>query len=143
MIIQQISIFVENKPGRLAEITRLLADNNINLRALSIADTTKFGILRVVVDKPAFAVDILKKEGLTVSFTDVLAISISDNPGGLALPLEILNRENIAIEYMYAFIGFTNNRAYVIIRVEDNEKAIAALTAENVPLLDAKDVYTM
>ncbi|MBE6903434.1 MAG: ACT domain-containing protein [Ruminococcaceae bacterium] len=143
MKIQQISIFVENKPGRLAEITRLLADNDVNLRALSISDTTKFGILRVIVDKPTLAVEVLKNEGLTVSYTDVLAISISDNPGGLALPLEILNREDIAIEYMYAFIGSTNNQAYVIIRVEDNEKAIAALSAANIPLLNANDVYTL
>lgn len=143
MLIKQLSVFVENKSGRLSEITRLLAENGVNLRALSIADTTKFGILRLIVDKPTLAVDVLREGGMTVSLTDVIAISISDNPGGLAKPLDILNNKGIGIEYMYAFIGSTNGQAYVILRVEDNEKAIETLSEAGVTLLKADEIYTL
>lgn len=143
MLIKQLSVFVENKSGRLSEITRLLAESGINLRALSIADTAKFGILRMIVDKPSLAVEILKEAGVTVSLTDVIAISISDTPGGLAKPLEILNDKNIGIEYMYAFIGNANNRAHVILRVEDSQSAIDILTEAGITLLKTEDVYTL
>lgn len=143
MLLKQLSVFVENKSGRLSEITRLLAENGINLRALSIADTTKFGILRIIVDKPALAVEILKEAEMTVNLTDVLAISISDKPGGLAKPLELLYEKGIGIEYMYAFIGNTGGKAYVILRVENNDAAIDVLTKAGISLLRADEIYTL
>lgn len=118
MIIKQISIFVENKPGRLAEITKIIAENNINIRALSVADTTHFGILRIIVDNPTEVERVLKEVGLTVSITSVITACIHDRPGGLAEVLGILAENDIAIEYMYAFIAKSENEAYVVMRIE-------------------------
>lgn len=143
MIIKQISVFVENKAGRLAEITEILAKNSIDIRALSIADTTKFGILRLIVNKPDVAEKAIKSAGLTVSLTDVIAIAIDDKPGGLAIALKALNDANIGVEYMYAFIGTTHKKAYVILRVEQNEKAIEVLIKAGVDLLKSESVYNI
>ncbi|PWM46592.1 MAG: hypothetical protein DBX47_02090 [Clostridiales bacterium] len=119
----QVSVFVENKEGRLADITKVLADNNINIRALSIADTTNFGILRLIVDDPQKAEAALKANNFTVSLTHVIAIEIQDVPGGLLQALDVLNSANISIEYMYAFIGSTEGKAAVVMRVEDRKTA--------------------
>lgn len=105
MQIKQLSIFVENKAGRLAEITAVLAEANVDIRAISIADTSDFGILRLIVDHPDEAVEALKKAGMTVSLTSVIAIGIHDRPGEFAKAMRILADEHIAIEYMYAFIS--------------------------------------
>src|SRR3974377_1387822 len=105
MKVKQISVFLENKSGRLAGVTKALGDNNINIRALSIADTTDFGILRLIVSDPEKAVNILKAEDFTVSETSIIAVQIPDNPGGLAGILQILDGSKINIEYMYAFVG--------------------------------------
>ncbi|MBE6687919.1 MAG: ACT domain-containing protein [Ruminococcaceae bacterium] len=127
MIIKQISIFVENKHGRLADITEILARNNINILALSIADTTNFGILRVIVDNPEHAENVLKEAGLTVSITSVLAVTIDDTPGGLAGCLRLLADNSIPVEYAYAFVSQTANKACVILRIEKDFKALTVL----------------
>ncbi len=143
MYIKQLSVFVENKDGRLAEITTIIANAGIDIRALSIADTTDFGILRLVVDKPYEAEKILKDAGLTVSLTDVIAIGIPDRPGGFAETITAVANQAVAVEYMYAFISREQDRAYLIMRVADNETAIAALKAQGCDLLDGESVYQL
>lgn len=143
MYIKQLSVFVENKDGRLAEITTIIAKAGIDIRALSIADTTDFGILRLVVDKPYEAEKILKTAGLTVSLTDVIAIGIPDRPGGFAETITAVANQAVAVEYMYAFISREQDRAYLIMRVADNETAIAALRAQGCDLLDGESVYQL
>lgn len=130
MIIKQISIFIENRKGRLAEVTKLLADNNINISALSIADTTNFGILRIIVDDPIKVEAVLKQNGMTVSITSVIAISIDDKPGGLAQAVSLLSDNDITIEYMYAFVSRdTPDTAYVVMRIEQDLRAQEILKA--------------
>ncbi|HZJ77826.1 MAG TPA: ACT domain-containing protein [Clostridia bacterium] len=141
MFIKQISIFVENKPGRLAEITQILAQNEIDIRALSIADTTDYGILRLIVSKPDEAVAAIKKEGLAVSANEVLAIGIPDVPGGFANAINILADGGIGVEYAYAFITPSVGNAFVIIRVEDNEKAAKTLEEKGIQLIGQKDIF--
>lgn len=127
MIIKQISIFVENKPGRLAEITEIIAKNDINIRALSVADTTHFGILRIIVDDPDRVQKVLKEAGLTVSITSVITAAINDRPGGLAAVLKLFAAHDIQIEYMYAFIAKSENEAYVVMRIENEDEAVKLL----------------
>lgn len=128
MIIRQISIFIENRAGRLAEITDIIAKNNVNIRALSIADTTNFGILRIIVDEPETVEKLLKKNGMTVSITNVISVCVEDRPGGLAEILKLLAEQNITVEYMYAFVSFhTVDKAYVIMRIEEDSKAVEIL----------------
>lgn len=143
MIIKQISIFVENKAGRLAEITETIAKAGIDIRALSIADTTDFGILRLIVDKPEDAALTLKEAGLTVSITNVIAVGIDDTPGAFSVPMRILADAGIDVEYMYAFISRDTQKAYVILRVADNDVAAKALTDKGVTLLDENGFYGM
>jgi len=143
MPVKQISIFLENKSGRLAEVTKILGSNNIDISALSIADTTNFGILRLIVNRPEEAETILKENGFTVRCTDVIAIGVKDEPGGLSVALDILDKNSIEIEYMYAFVGKKDEEALVILRVEDPDKAINALTGNGVKVLTADDVYKL
>lgn len=143
MLIKQLSIFVENKAGRLAQIAAVIAEAGIDIRALSIADTTNFGILRLIVDKPDEAEQALKDAGLTVSLTNVIAIGIPDHPGGFATAMKCLADAGMGIEYMYAFISRDQGRACVILRVEDNEKAIAALKQGGVEILTSDRIYKM
>lgn len=143
MFIKQLSIFVENKPGRLATITNLLKQNDIDIRALSIADTRDFGIMRLIVNDPEKAEKVFKDAGCTVSLTNVIAVGIDDKPGGLAGAMDVLYANNISIEYMYAFISKIDNTAYVILRVENNEKALEALKDNNIQILSAEDIYKM
>lgn len=123
MTIDQLSVFVENKAGKLAEITAVLADEGIDIRAMSIADTKDFGILRLIVNDADKAVSALKREQYIVSVTKVIAVAISDTPGSLAAVLRILSDNAISIEYMYAFITRRREDAYVVFRVEENERA--------------------
>jgi len=139
-MVKQISIFLENKSGRLAAVTRVLGANNIDISALSIADTTDFGILRLIVNDPDRAVNILEEHGFTVSSTDVIAISVPDKPGGLACALNILEKESIGIEYIYAFVGKRTDEALVILRVDNPEKAAVALKSNNIKVLTSEDV---
>jgi hypothetical protein len=143
MLVKQISLFLENKSGRLAEVTKILAGEGINISALSIADTTDFGILRLIVSDPEKAEKVLKENGLTVSCTNVIAIAVPDKPGGLAEALDILEKESIGIEYMYAFVGKTSDKALVILRVEDPEKAISTLEKNNINVISSKTVYEL
>ena len=143
MKVKQISVFLENEAGRLADVTRSLGRNAINIRALSIADTSDFGILRLIVDKPEEAVSVLKDQGFMVSETEVIAVDIPDRPGWLADVLAILGREGINIEYLYAFIGSVSEKALVIFRVENCEEAMKILRENNIHVLDGKEVYAL
>ena len=128
MSVKQISVFIENKTGKLAEVTRYIADNNINMKALSVADTHDFGILRIICENHDSAVNALRDGGYVVAETDVVAVEITDKPGSLAAILEALSEADIAVEYTYAFLSVKNaGHAYMIFRVDDNGKAKAAL----------------
>jgi hypothetical protein len=143
MLVKQISIFLENKSGRLAEVTKTLGENDIDISALSIADTTDFGILRLIVNKPEKAERILKENGFMVSCTEVIAIGVEDKPGGLAAALDILDREGIGIEYMYAFVSKKEDEALVILRVEGPEKAAKVLQDKGISVLSSSQVYKL
>ncbi len=143
MNIKQISVFVENKKGRLAEITEALAKAKVDIRALSIADTTDFGILRLIVDKPDEAATALKELGVTVSITNVIAIGIEDAPGAFSVPMRLLADAGIDVEYMYAFITRKSERAYVILRVNDNDIAAKILLDKGVELLDEEGFHAL
>lgn len=143
MKIQQISIFVENKSGRLAEITQILAQANIDIRAMSVADTSDFGILRLIVNKPNEAIEALKKTGCTVSLTRVIAMGVDDEIGAFAKALKILTDNNIDIEYMYAFISRVDGKAFVILRVTNEDKAITVLKENNLTLMTEAEIYGM
>lgn len=143
MIIKQLSIFVENKKGRLAEITKAIAEADVDIRALSIADTTDFGILRLIVNKPEQAALALKEEGITVSVTNVIAVGINDTPGAFSVPMQILADADIDVEYMYAFITRKSEKAYVILRVADNDAAAKVLDDNGVELLSEEEFHKM
>lgn len=141
MPIKQISIFVENKPGRLADITAILAKRDIDIRALSIADTTDYGILRLIVSKPDKAVEVIREEGMTVSATNVLGIAIPDEPGGFAKAIAVLAENEISVEYAYAFITPRVGEAYIILRVAENDLAADVLTKAGIRLIEQVDIF--
>ena len=143
MYVKQISVFLENKAGRLWELTEVLRDNGLNIRALSLADTTDFGILRMIVNDPEQAFQTLKETGLSSAETDVLVVEIPDRPGGLAEVLKIMTRDGINVEYMYAFVEKKKGNAAVVMRVEDLERTISVLTEGGVTILKAEEVYAM
>jgi len=143
MTVEQLSVFVENKPGKLLEALETLAEAQIDLRALSLADTADFGILRVIVDKPGHTLGILNEAGFLVKSSEVLAVVIGDKPGGLATVVRILSEAGVNIEYTYAFVAHSKDKAYVILRVDDNETAIKILSENDVKLLTAKELYSM
>lgn len=119
MLVRQISVFLENKKGRLSEVTKILKEHNIDIIALSIADTTNFGILRMIVDKHEFAVEVMRNSGFTVSTTEVLVVEVLDQPGGLHEVLEVLKDNNISIEYAYSFVRRPSDSAIILFKVED------------------------
>ena len=123
MLIKQISVFLENRKGRLSEITDILAKNDINIRALSIADTTNFGILRLIVNNTHKAEKVLKENNFTVSINSMVSVSLPDSPGGLSNVLKTLSDGDLQIEYMYAFISHDPDKAYVLMRIEEDFKA--------------------
>lgn len=135
-MIKQLSVFVENKFGRLAAVTEVLAKNNIDINALSLADTSDFGILRLVVDKPEAAAVALTEHGVTVKCTEVIAAAMDDCPGGLSFILDTLTNEKINIEYMYAFMGKTEGKAWTVMRVDDSERAEKVLHEHSIKTLD-------
>ena len=130
MSIKQLSVFLENRPGKLFELTRLLADQDIDMRALSIAETTDFGIARLIVNDACRAAQVLREGQFIAQFSDVLAFEVPDEPGGLHNLLSEFNAAQVNIEYMYAFLGAEKGRAYMIFRVTDTDAAEQALTAE-------------
>ncbi|MDR0903744.1 MAG: acetolactate synthase [Ruminococcus sp.] len=130
MLIKQLSVFVENKKGRLSAITDILRQGGIDIRALSVADTKDFGILRLIVNDVDKAYAALKGGDCLVSLTDVIAVQIKDKPGGLADAMDLLTEAGISVEYMYAFISKSEGAASVILRVDDNQKAINVLSAK-------------
>lgn len=132
MTIQQISVFLENRAGQLAEITEILAKNNIDLRAIHIAETTDYGVLRIIASRPQEVVNILLNNGFIISMTPVLAAAVPDQPGGLAKLLAVLAKENLDIEYMYSMFGHGDGLAYMIFRVADVDRLAAILTANGI-----------
>lgn len=140
MTVHQLSVFVENKSGKLALLTKILAKNNIDIRALSVADTTDYGIVRLIVDQPIKAHDILKKEDYTVKLTDVIVVELEDKVGSLANMLSLLDSVGISVEYMYAFIARKFNKAFIIIRVEDDKKAAQILQENDFHIANAEEI---
>ncbi len=138
MVVEQISIFLENKAGRLAEVTRALSDADISIRALSLADTSDFGILRIIVQDHEKAKNILKEKGFTTGRTTVVAVEVEDKPGGLNNILEILAENSINVEYMYNFVQKDTQNATMIFRFDKAEKAVEALTANGIAIISAE-----
>ncbi len=136
----QISVFLENKSGRLAEVTRSLANAGVNVRALSLAETIDYGVLRLIVDKPHDAKTALTKAGFTVNETEVIAVEMPDRPGGLADVVDLLTRSGINVEYLYAFVGQRGENAIVIFRIDAAEQAIAALRAGGAHVLSEAEL---
>ena len=139
MIIKQLSIFLENKSGRLTEVSEILGRNDINMSAFSIADTADYGVLRVIVDKPELAVNALRENGFSVNLTDVICLIVPNQPGGLAKALRILSDNAVAIEYMYAFA--MAQEASVVVRTETPEKAIDVLQNNKMELIHSSQIY--
>ena len=140
MSIKQLTVFVENKQGALVNITEALASHNVNIRALSIADTEDFGILRLIVNDNEVAQKTLSEAGYLLKMTDVVGVKIGDAPGKLSGALAVLDKNSINMEYLYAFMTRTEKHAYVVLRVEDNAAAEAALEAAGYHLITDDDV---
>jgi hypothetical protein len=143
MLVEQIAVFLENKSGRLAEITTVLAQNDVNIRALSVADTADFGILRLIVDKVEKAKAVLKENGFTVGKTHVIAVEVEDKTGGLAKVLQSLTKADINVEYMYAFVNKTAENAVLIFRFEKMEDAITTLQNDGFTILTKDQICTL
>lgn len=140
-MIKQISVFVENKKGRLAKITEALGQGGVDLVALSIADTTNFGIMRCIVSDPEKAITLLKNNGFTASTTEVIVAEVTDQPGGLAQVLGLLDEADISVEYLYSFVRTPNENALILFRVEDIDTAMKSLQKGGVKLLCEQDLY--
>jgi hypothetical protein len=143
MEVKQISLFLENKKGRLWEAMDVLAKAKINIRALSIADTSDFGILRLIVPDPEKAIKALKKSNFTFKESDVIAVGVSDQPGGLAGILKILTDADINVEYMYAFVEKSGKKAVVVLRTDSISKGKKALKQAGVTVLSPREVYSL
>ena len=143
MTIEQLSIFIENRPGKLVEALEAIAGAGIDLRALSLADTADFGILRVIVDKPGEALKALQDAGYLVKSNEVIPVSVGDKPGGLAAVLRVLANSGVDVEYAYAFVAHSSDRAYVILRVENNDAAVKVLKDNGLTMLSEDEMYNM
>jgi hypothetical protein len=141
--ITQISVFLENKQGRIRDITQVLAEKKIDIRALSIAETRDFGVLRMIVDKPDFAYESLKEAGFVVRQTAVLAVEIEDTPGGLNNTLKILEENQLNIEYMYAFVEKASEKALMVMRFDDADKAQQVLEKQGISLVSPDKIYNL
>jgi hypothetical protein len=142
-LISQISIFIENESGKLFEISDILGKNSINIRALSLADTSDFGILRLILDDPMKGYEVLKQNEFTVGRTDVVAVEVPDRPGGLATVLKVLMDHSINIEYMYAFVERSGECAVMIFRFDETERAIKALQSNDIAIVTADQLYNL
>ena len=140
MALKQLTVFVENKQGTVVSVTDILANNQINIRALSIAETEGFGILRLIVDNETAAEKVLAEEGYLIKITDVVGVKIGDAPGKLSYVLKTLNDAGINMEYLYAFMARTEKHAYVVLRVENNAEAEAALENAGLHIITDADV---
>jgi hypothetical protein len=143
MKVEQISIFLENKSGRLAEVATVLAKGGINIRALSLADTTDFGILRLIVNDTEKAKQVLKDNGFTVGKTEVIGVEVADKPGGLAEILNVMKAHNINVEYMYAFVQKSAGNAIIIFRFDELEKAIEVLQKAGIRIMKGEDICAL
>ena len=138
MKVRQISVFLENRKGRLYEVCSLLGEAKINIRALTIAETESFGVLRMVVNKPAEAIDLFRKHHITANLTDVVAVEVPDRPGGLAEVLKVLANEDMNVEYMYGFVEKATDKALMVFKFENIDKAISVLKSNGINIVDKK-----
>ena len=138
MSVKQISVFLENKKGRLAEVTRTLAAESINIRALSLADTADFGVMRIIVNDPDRCLAVLKSSGFVAQVTDVIAVEVEDKPGGLARILEVLDRDGVNVEYMYAYVEKKRENAIVICKIDDRDLALKVLAGHGIATVSAE-----
>ena len=143
MHIRQISVFIENRAGRLETVAKLLGEAGINIRALSLADTSDFGILRLIVNRPAEAAELLRGQGFTICLSDVVAVEIPDVPGGLAGVLGVLDRGGINVEYMYAFVEKARGKAILIFRFEEIDRAVKALPGGSICALKEAELLKL
>jgi len=143
MKVEQISIFLENKPGGLSGVTKVLKDSGINIRALSLADTSDFGILRLIVDDVTKAKKVLNDNGFAVGRTHVIAVEVPDKPGGLHSILDLLTKEGINVEYMYAFVERSGENAVIIFRFDNIDQAIDVLLKAGFTVLKGEQVYNL
>ena len=142
MKVEQISVFLENKPGGLEKVTRILRDAGINIRTLAVADTSDFGIVRLIVNDVEKATGVLRKSGFTVSRTTVVAVEVPDRPGGLHGILEVIAKENINIAYMYAFVEKSGENAVMLFRFDQQDRAIDVLTKSGIAVLSGEKLYS-
>lgn len=143
MITKQLSVFVENKKGRLADIANLLSENDIDISALSLADTTEFGVLRLIVNKPDLAKKLLNESGVIVKITDVLAVVLDDAPGGAAKVIELLSNNDISIEYIYAYAAKITGKAIMIAKTENIEKVNSLLSDNGFEDVKPTDIFKL
>ena len=140
MAIKQLTVFVPNRKGTIVSVTDILAKKNVNIRALSIAETEDFGILRLIVNDESAAEKVLQEEGYLIKIVEVVGVKIGDEPGKLTAALDVLDKADINVEYLYAFMARTEKHAYVVLRVEDNEAAQSALTDAGFKLITEADI---
>jgi len=143
MSVKQISVFLENKKGRLAEVTQTLSREKINIRALSLADTADFGVLRIIVNNPERCLAVLKANSFVAQVTEVIAIEVEDKPGGLARILEVLDQDNVNVEYMYAYVEKTRDNAIVICKIDDRERALQVLEKNGISIVRAEELKNL
>lgn len=143
MNVQQVAVFLEHKPGRLAEISHCLAENNINIRALSLADTTDFGILRLVADDTDKAKRVLKENGFTVGITEIIAVSAEDKPGGMDKVLQLVSKASLNVEYMYAFTQKKGESGILLFKFDEPDRARIILKEGGIRVLSSEEVHTM
>ena len=140
MKITQISVFLENRKGRLSEVCSMLGQADVNIRALTIAETESFGVLRMVVDKPSEAADLFRKNGITANLTDVVAAEVPDKPGGLAAVLKTLSDHDVNVEYMYGFVEKNSENALLVFRFDNPELSAQVLRENGLKVIDEKGV---
>ncbi len=140
MKLTQISVFLENRKGRLFDVCNTLGQNNINIRALTIAETESFGVLRIVVDKSDQAIQTLRKNNFVANLTDVIAVEVGDKPGGLAAILKVFADSDINVEYMYGFVEKFSDNALLVFRFEDTDKATKLLTEKGIKVVTRKEI---
>lgn len=141
MLIKQISIFIPNKKGSLSQLTEILIAHKIDIRAIAVFDTAEFGILRVVVDDPDRAVEVLKQEGVVAKVSKVIAVEPDDKPGSFNEIFTILKDHDINIEYIYSFIMRKKEMPYIVIKADDQERAVDVLTAEGINVINKEEIY--